>query len=70
MVRTSLSNAESTGLIPGQRAMILHSTEPKHTHTHTKQKQCCKKFNKDKKMDLKSKYVSIISKTPLNKQLW
>ena len=36
MVRTSPSNAEGTGLIPGQRAMILYSAEPKHTHTHTK----------------------------------
>ena len=70
MVRTSPSNTESTGSIPGQRAMILHSAEPKHTHTHTKQKQCCKKFNKDKKMDLKNKYISFIYKIPLKKQLW
>ena len=47
MVRTSPSNEEGIGLIPGQEAMILYNAEPKHTHTH-KQKQC-KKFSKDKK---------------------
>ena len=35
MVRTSPSNAEGIGLIPGQEALSLSNAEPKHTHTHT-----------------------------------
>ena len=51
MVITSLSNAGSTGLIPGQEAKTPHVFWPKKTPPKTKntleQKQYCNKFNKD-----------------------
>ena len=45
MVKTSLSNAEGAGSIPGQGAKIPHAQRPK--NQNIKQKQYCNKFNKD-----------------------
>ena len=45
MVKTLLSNAGGTGLIPGQGAKIPHASGPK--NQNIKQKQYCNKFNKD-----------------------
>ena len=47
VVKTSPSNAESTGLIPGQGTKILQAFLPKKKKKHKKQKQCYNKFNKD-----------------------
>ena len=44
-VKTSPSNAEGVGSIPGQGARIPHALGPK--NQNIKQKQYCKKFNKD-----------------------
>ena len=45
MVKTSPSNAGGASLIPGQGAKIPHALWPK--NQNIKQKQYCKKFNKD-----------------------
>ena len=45
LVRTSPSNAEGVGLIPGQGTKIPHASGPK--NQNIKQKQCCNRFNKD-----------------------
>ena len=45
MVKTSPSNAEGAGSIPGQEAKIPHASQPK--NQNIKQKQYCNKFNKD-----------------------
>ena len=45
MVKSSSSNAEGAGLIPGQGAKIPHALRPK--DQNVKQKQYCNKFNKD-----------------------
>ena len=45
VVKTSPSNAEGAGLIPGQGAKIPCASRPK--NQNIKQKQCCNKFNKD-----------------------
>ena len=45
MVRTSPSNAEDVGLIPGQGTGIPHASWP--GNQNMKQKQCCNTFNKD-----------------------
>ena len=47
MVRTSPSNAEGAGLIPGWGAKIPHASRPK--NQNIEQKQYCNKFNKDLK---------------------
>ena len=47
VVKTLSSSAEGMGSIPGQRAKISHSSQPK--NQSIKQKQCCNKFNKDLK---------------------
>ena len=44
MVKTSPSNAEGVGSIPGQGARIPHALGPK--NGNIKQKQYCNKFNK------------------------
>ena len=53
VVRTSPSNAGGVGLIPGGRAKIPHASQPKkkrkEKNQNIKQKQYCKKFNKDLK---------------------
>ena len=41
VINTMLSNVGGEGLIPGQRAKIPHANQ------NIKQKQYCKKFNKD-----------------------
>ena len=43
-VKTSPSNAEGAGSMPGQGAKIPHDLQPK--NRSIKQKQCCNKFNK------------------------
>ena len=45
VVKTSPSNAEGVGLIPGRGAKIPHASGPK--IQNIKQKQYCNKFNKD-----------------------
>ena len=45
MVKTSPSNAEGAGSIPGWGAKIPHASWPK--NQNIKQKQHCNKFNKD-----------------------
>ena len=45
MVRTSSSNAEGVGLIPGWGAKTAYASESK--NLKIKQKQYCKNFNKD-----------------------
>ena len=45
MVKTLLSNAGGEGSIPGWGAKIPHASWPK--NQNIKQKQYCKKFNKD-----------------------
>ena len=45
MVKTSPSNAESIGSMPGQGAKIPHASGPKNQNIN--QKQYCNKFNKD-----------------------
>ena len=45
VVKTSPSNAEGAGSIPGQGAKIPDGSQPK--HQNIKQKQYCNKFNKD-----------------------
>ena len=45
VLKTSTSNAGSTGLIPGQGGNIPHALREK--NTNIKQKQYCDKFNKD-----------------------
>ena len=47
MVKTSPSNAERAGSIPGQGAKSPHDSRPK--NQNIKQKQYCNKFNKDSK---------------------
>ena len=47
VVKTSPSNAEGAGLIPGQGAKIPHASLPK--NQNIKQKQYCNKLNKDLK---------------------
>ena len=49
VVKTSPSNAEGVGLIPGQGAKIPHALWPE--NQNIKQKQCCNKFNQDFKND-------------------
>ena len=49
MVKTSPSNAEGVGLIPGWRAKTPHALQPK--NQNIKQKQYCNKFKKDFKND-------------------
>jgi len=51
VVKTSPSNARDAGLIPGRRAKIPYALRPK--KQNIKQKQCCKKFNKDLKKEKK-----------------
>ena len=59
VVKTSPSNAEGTGSIPGRGANIPHASWPK--NQNIKQKQYCNKFSKDfkngphKKKNLKNK---------------
>ena len=53
VVKTSLSNAEGAGSIPGQGSKIPHALWPKKKKQNIKQKQYCNKFNKDLK---KKKY--------------
>ena len=45
MVKTSLSDAEGAGLVPGQGAKILQAFGPE--NQNIKQKQYYKKFNRD-----------------------
>ena len=45
MVKTLPSNSGGAGLIPGRGAKIPHASGPK--NQNIKQKQYCKKFNKD-----------------------
>ena len=45
MVKTSLSNAGGDASIPGQGAMIPHTSWPE--NQKVKRKQYCNKFNKD-----------------------
>ena len=45
MVKTSPSNVEGSGLIPGQEAKSPHASGPK--NQNTKQKQYCNKFSKN-----------------------
>ena len=45
VVKTSPSNAESIGSMPGQGAKIPHASGPKNQNIN--QKQYCNKFNKD-----------------------
>ena len=45
MVMTLPSNAEDTGPLPGWEAKILHVSRPR--NQYIKQRQYCKKFNKD-----------------------
>ena len=45
VVKTSPSNAEGAGSIPGQGAKILHASGLK--KQNIKQKQYCNKFNKE-----------------------
>ena len=48
MVKTLPSSIGSAGLIPGWRAKIPHGSQPKSkTKPNIRQKQYCKKFNKD-----------------------
>ena len=60
MVKTSPSNAESAGSIPGWGAKIPHASRPK--NQNIKQKQYCNTFNKDfkngpyQKKNLKKKF--------------
>ena len=65
MVRTSPSNAEGAGSIPGQEAKILHASWPK--NQNIKHKQYCNEFNKDfsdgpckKKIFKKIKYTILV----------
>ena len=44
-VKTLSSNAGGEGLIPGWRAKLSHALGPK--NQNVRQKQYCKKFNKD-----------------------
>ena len=45
VVKTSPSNADGAGSIPGQGAKIPHASQPK--NQNIKRKQYCNKFNKD-----------------------
>ena len=54
MVKTSSSNAGDVGLIPGYGVKIPHALGPKKKkkkNQSIKQKQYCKKFDKDLKND-------------------
>ena len=51
MVKTSPSKAWGAGSIPGQGAKIPHASGPK--NQNIKQKQYCKKLNKDFKSKIK-----------------
>ena len=68
MVKTSPSNAEGVGSIPGRGARTPHALEPK--NQNIKQKQYCNKFNKDfknvhiKKKTLWVKALSVHKKHP------
>ena len=53
MVKTSSSNAEGAGSIPGQGAKIPYASRPK--NQNIKQKQYCNKFNKHFKNGLHQK---------------
>ena len=73
VVKTLPSNAEGAGSIPGQGTKIPYASQPK--KQNVKQKQYCKKFNKDfknsphlgKKKILK-KHKNLIGLSPvLNK---
>ena len=47
MAKTLPANAGGAGLIPGQGAKIPHDSRPKKRTQNIKQKQYCRKFNKD-----------------------
>ena len=49
VVKTWPSSVGASGSIPGWGARILHVSWPKKTQNNIKQKQYCKKFNKDLK---------------------
>ena len=75
MVRTSPSNAEGAGSIPGQEAKILHASWPK--NQNIKQKQYCNEFNKDfsdgpcqKKIFKKIKYTILVKKKKNHNSLY
>ena len=47
VVKTSPSNVEGMGSIPGQGAKIPCASQPQTRTEHKQQKQYCNKFNKD-----------------------
>ena len=53
VVKTSPSNARGVGSTPAWRAKIPPAAWPK--HRNIKQKQCCDRFNKDKKKQYENK---------------
>ena len=53
VVKTSPSNAGGAGLIPGQGTKVPQASRPK--NQNMKQKQYCKKFNKDLKKKKRKK---------------
>ena len=65
MVRTSLSSAGGTGLIPPRVAVVPHVLWPKNQNIN--QKQYCNKLNKDfKKIEIEGKNMCI---TPIHLNL-
>ena len=71
MVKTSPSNVESEGSIPGGGAKTTHASWPKKTE-HKQQKQYCNKFNKDFKMvhiKKSKKNIKSLCCTPENNRI-